>query len=353
MEFTSNPPVSVRGFAATMAGIGSRITEGRAARIALDLYGIAGEARALTGERDENFHLVAVDGRQFVLKISHPAEEPDIAALSTAAMLHIERTDPALPSPRVAPNLAGHHISTIRDAAGADRSVRLVSWIAGIRLHETTSSPRQRAACGDLCARLGQALADFRHPAARRALIWDIAQFDTFVDVLREARLPCLDQGVEAFLDGFQRLVGPQLPALRRQVVHNDMNSKNVIAACHDHARINGVIDFGDVVETYLACDLAVTIANCIGEGASVRDDALDVARAYHRVRALTPAEVRLLGPLVAMRVVMGLLIPAWYRVSNPTSEHYAGLRHSAGQRMALARALSSDAFADHIESRL
>src|SRR5579883_1040470 len=68
-----------------------------------DRWGIAARAEALRGERDRNFRLYAVDGREFVLKIANPAEDAAFRALQIAALRHIARRAAALPVPRVIP----------------------------------------------------------------------------------------------------------------------------------------------------------------------------------------------------------------------------------------------------------
>ncbi|MEJ1978062.1 MAG: hypothetical protein WDN49_20060 [Acetobacteraceae bacterium] len=44
--------------------------------LARTYFGLAATARPLTGERDRNFHLQDAAGREFVLKVVHPAESP-------------------------------------------------------------------------------------------------------------------------------------------------------------------------------------------------------------------------------------------------------------------------------------
>ena len=70
-----------------------------AAGMARELFGITAGARRLTAERDLNFHLIAADGREFVLKVTNPAEPRGVTDLQTQALLHIERENPALPVP--------------------------------------------------------------------------------------------------------------------------------------------------------------------------------------------------------------------------------------------------------------
>src|SRR6266576_5918670 len=58
------------------ARVAHGLTESEAARLAREVYGLEASARALPGEYDENFHLIAAPGRAFVLKVMHPAREP-------------------------------------------------------------------------------------------------------------------------------------------------------------------------------------------------------------------------------------------------------------------------------------
>ena len=60
-----------------------------AAKVADD-YSLIGEWAPLTGERDQNIRLRAQDGRKFVVKISGPDEDPDLADLQVQALLFLE-----------------------------------------------------------------------------------------------------------------------------------------------------------------------------------------------------------------------------------------------------------------------
>ena len=50
------------------------------------------------------------------------------------------------------------------------------------------------------------------------------------------------------------------LCSLPRQVCHADLNGHNIVVSA-DHLAVNGVLDFGDMVETPRACDLGVAVA--------------------------------------------------------------------------------------------
>src|SRR5216117_4032164 len=83
------------------ARVAHGLTESEAARLAREVYGLEASARALPGEYDENFHLIAAPGRAFVLKVMHPAREPSFIDLQSKALVHLASRAPQLPLPRV------------------------------------------------------------------------------------------------------------------------------------------------------------------------------------------------------------------------------------------------------------
>ena len=72
-----------------------------AAEVALRAFDIQASAHPLDSERDQNFRLRTGAGRQWVLKIANPAEDPAILDMQTQALLHIAQVDPELAIPRV------------------------------------------------------------------------------------------------------------------------------------------------------------------------------------------------------------------------------------------------------------
>jgi Ser/Thr protein kinase RdoA (MazF antagonist) len=117
-------------------------------------YGLEARVTRLTGERDENFRLTADHGAEYVLKIANPAENPAETDLQTAALLHIERTDPELPCPRVLRDRTGGTHVRFDDECGAQRTARVLTFLPGRLLGASIRSQRQRAACGRIGARM-------------------------------------------------------------------------------------------------------------------------------------------------------------------------------------------------------
>lgn len=292
-----------------------------------DSYGLEVHAVRLTGERDENFKLSTAEGTEYVLKIANPAEPPTVGDLLVAALQHLEKANPSLPCPRVRSARSGRSAVRFVDASGRERTARLLTYLPGRVLATTRRSPTQRAACGRIGARLARALHTFDHPAAHRALIWDLRHVGQVRQLLDD--LPQFREryAVEELLAQVAPRIAAELPGMRQQVVHSDLNPLNVLVDAVDEAQVTGIIDFGDLTHTALIADVAVTAAELLPEdcasGRSARDAILEVAAAYHACMPLAPEEVALLGTLSAARLLTNLVVPQWHLQQNPADGHY------------------------------
>ena len=313
-------------FMATMVASPAALSVQDAEKLARDLYGLEITATRLTGERDENFRLACADGTQYVLKIASAAEEPAVTDLPTAALLHVERVDPELPCPRVVRNLEGGTQSCYEDAMGTQRAVRVLTYLPGKTLRSSVRSRGQRVACGRMAARLGLALRDFTHPAARRSLIWDLRNVGKTLALLHE--LPDLAEkaAIAALIERIEMLITIRFQRLRQQAIHNDLNDLNLLVDPSDEAVVVGVIDFGDLVHTALIADVAIVAADQITDGSTARDSIADIVMAYHEITPLLPPELVLLYPLIAGRILSDILVASWHRHRNPTGTHYSDL---------------------------
>ena len=298
----------------------------RAEAFAAEFWAIEARATPLTGERDRNFHLAATDGREFVMKIANPAEDAGVSAMQIAALRHIERVDPGLSTPRIVAMPGGGVEAVAPQAGGGSLRVRLLSWIDGESLAASRRSAVQRAACGEMLARLQLALRDFAHPAASHPLIWDLQHALRLREVSFALPHAPARAVVGEILDAFEQQVAPRLSSLRRQVVHNDMNHLNTLVDRADHDRIAGLIDFGDMVETPIVIDVATGAFPQLAPDMRTAEALGRFVGGFHRVRPLIAEEVDLAPLLIATRFAMSLVLQAWHRHIQPENPHYGVL---------------------------
>jgi hydroxylysine kinase len=317
-------------FMATMVAQSRPVPEERAVALARERYGVQASATRLTGERDENFKLTASDGAEYVLKIANSAESAAITGLQIGALVHLQRIDGALPVPRILRTLEGEVEVRFADSAASARTARILTYLSGRLLAESVRSSAQRAACGRLGGRLSRALGRFDHPAAERAVIWDVRHVGYLSRLLEQMPRFPFRASAGRVLARIAPQIEARLPLLRQQVVHNDLNPRNLLVDPADESQVIGVIDFGDLTRTALIADVGVAAAELIPrdcrDPTEARECVLEVARGYHECMPLSQPELAILGTLVAARLLMNVVVHEWHVHHNPASRHFAPL---------------------------
>lgn len=316
-------------------------SSGRALEIVRDLYGLEGTISPLDSERDQNFKIDSSNGDQFVLKISNSDVDPSTLNLQVKALEHISTVDPELPVPRICYSRNETVLEHIQ--ADDDRShfVHVLTYMPGRYPPGGTARRSLLRPSGACLARLALALRGFYHPAARYELLWDLKQASSLREYLHH--IPDSDHGQLAsyFLDRFEKLVLPELPKLRSQIIHNDFAPNNMVVAEDDPGDIVGILDFGDMIHTPLIMDLAILIAHMYYEQDDPVDIAATIVASYHEILPLEPIELSLLYDLIATRLTMLNVIAVWRASLFPDNwEYIAGYVEGVWERLAEWRTL-------------
>ena len=308
-------------------------------------YGIDGRAERLTGERDENFRLHTAKGPGYVLKVSPAGESDALTELPVAVLLHLERTAPTIPVPRVIRTGDGQTRARFVDSLGNVRIANLCTYVRGKLLAaSSTRTTAQRQACGQMLARLATALSTFEHAASHRRIPWDLCQLPGLASLIPS--VPDLPDVafLREFVAQFTARISPRLANLRCQFVHNDFNARNIIVDAADESRIVGIIDFGDALHTALIADVAVGVMGQLATPGSADEAIRDFVDAYCAELPLHAEELDVLNWLIAGRIAQNVVITAWHRARNPATPHFAGYdANFFGWRIDLARRLTFD----------
>jgi 4-aminobutyrate aminotransferase-like enzyme/Ser/Thr protein kinase RdoA (MazF antagonist) len=295
-----------------------------AARLAAELFGVDGDASDLGSERDQNFRVVDARGDAFVLKVSNADEDPAVVAMENETVLHIGRTDPELPVPRLVPAREGGFATWIT-APGADglerrHLLRMITLLDGHHAEAPELSDQALEAFGRTVARLGRSLRGFFHPAARRELLWDVRHALELRALVHDITNPARQRLVENVLDRYAERVAPIFERLRAQVIHGDVTLDNSVV--DDAGLVSGILDFGDMSHTALLVDLSSLL-----ESLMERDDRFEAgAHVVHGYRSVTPLEddeLALLPYLLAARACTSVTMAAWRVVRFPENEAY------------------------------
>jgi 4-aminobutyrate aminotransferase-like enzyme/Ser/Thr protein kinase RdoA (MazF antagonist)/murein DD-endopeptidase MepM/ murein hydrolase activator NlpD len=306
----------------------TRFSEEDALGIAREIWGRDGEARELPSERDQNF-LIARGSERWVLKLAGPAERRDVLDMQNAALDWLSTRALDLPVSRVLPSRSGAAVATVPDPDGAPRFARMLTYLpgstlAGARPH----APGLLENVGRFLARLDRSLEGFSHPAARdRDLVWNperaldvIARHRGAVDGSRRGEI------LDRFVRLWEEIVAPRSSRLPRGVIHHDANDWNVLVgeptAAPGERAVAGLLDFGDMLESWVVCEPAVAIAYAVlGEGDPIAA-AASLAAGYHEGRPLSSEELSVLFPLAAIRLCVSVCLSAHRRTAEPDNEY-------------------------------
>jgi Ser/Thr protein kinase RdoA (MazF antagonist) len=323
--------------AAALSTAAPSLAAAQVAELVGRLYGISGSVRALSSERDQNCCIETADGERYVVKISNPSEPVAVVDFQSAALDHIARVAPAQPVPRVVRTLGGKTRDSVALDSGVQCAVRMLSYLDGIQIKETARTAAQRRAMGTGLARLDLALLGFAHPAATHDLLWNVSaahrlasKLEGVVDAPRRAL-------AEAFMQRFMEHVLPRLASVRAQVIHNDYHFYNVLVAPDDHARITGIIDFGDMLHAPLVGEVATAAAFHMTGNADPFEGPAQFVGSYHATLPLTDVEQDIVCDLMATRHLVTALISEWRAVRYPENRAYI-MRHNPAAWEALAQ---------------
>jgi 4-aminobutyrate aminotransferase-like enzyme/Ser/Thr protein kinase RdoA (MazF antagonist) len=308
-----------------------RFTEQEAVCIAHDQFGLSVIAKQLPSERDQNYHLTTPDGAEYVLKVANATERPEVLDFQNQAMMHITRNRNMFDLctavvPEVCTTLKGEQISTVKGIEGVNHFVRLLTYLPGkplalVKPHDS----HLLVSLGRFFGAIDRVLKDFDHPATHRDFHWDLTNagriINSYIGEISDERGR---EMVKVFLDRFQSEIEPELADLRTGVVHNDGNDYNVLVEPDGkwHNMVSGVIDFGDMVYTYIVSDVAIACAYPMMNKADPLTTAKHVVAGYHAVHPLSEQELAVLFDLICLRLCMSVCHSAHQYKLEPDNEY-------------------------------
>ena len=247
-----------------------------------------------------------------MLKISNPDEDRAVLEMQNACMQYIKDHDPSLQVP-----LAFKEVKTI-EYEGTSFFIRLVDYLPGQFLMNVDHHNDLLYELGSFLGRLRTAMNGFDHPAGHRDFPWDVAN----VDFIKEHKhfLNSKKGIVDHFINQYEQNVLPIVSKLRKVLIHNDGNDHNVLV--NENGKINGIIDFGDMIYTFIACEPAV----CMAYVALEKDDPLEaiaqVLKGFHEKFPLTHDELLSVIYLVCMRSCITVTMAAYRKQLFPDNKY-------------------------------
>jgi 4-aminobutyrate aminotransferase-like enzyme/Ser/Thr protein kinase RdoA (MazF antagonist) len=306
---------------------GPQVTEAQAEQIVLKHYGLTARATLLGSNQDCNFVIRDErDGVVGILKIANPAfNATELEAQDIAADLIAE----AEPSLRIAvplPNLAGEKCTAITGLLEKTAYVRLLRFLPGGTLYESGYLPPAAVAgLGEVAGRVSRALTEFTHPGLDRALQWDLRYgADVVKQLVSHVTDPTRRATAEKAAAAAWARIEPLADRLPRQATHLDLTDANLVVTrgVGGAARPDGVIDFGDLSDTWAVSELAITASSVLGHSGSDPTSILPAVRAFHAIRPLSADEAAVLWPSLVLRTAVLIVSGAQQAVLDPDNAY-------------------------------
>ncbi|MFQ5634978.1 MAG: phosphotransferase [Gammaproteobacteria bacterium] len=292
---------------------------GRARQVLEDLYGFDAEVTPLYGELDDNFLAVSATGEKRILKLMHEGASAQRVDLQCCALAHLAELagDPRLPA--VIPTRAGERFASA-SIGPAERIVWSLTFCSGTPLSEF--APHTRAllrSFGRSLGRIDRALESFTHPAMHQDHQWQLTRAGEARRHLGHMSDDAAGQ-LAAVLGRFDDAVAGQFTDLPHGVIHNDANDDNALVNVSDdgEARVDGLIDFGDISYQPRICEVAIALAYVVLRKNEPLEACAAFLQGYNAVVPVGDAELAVLLDLIRTRLAVSIAIAAARRIEGP-----------------------------------
>jgi len=274
-------------------------------------YGINSKVKVLNSERDQNF-LCKVGKKKYVLKISNPDEEKMVLEMQNICTKYIKKNDPLIQVP-----LGFKEVKMIKDKKRS-LFIRLVEYLPGKLLVDVDQHHNLLYELGSFLGRLRIAMNGFDHPAGHRDFPWDVG----YIDFIKKHKyyLKSKESLVDYFINQYEQIVLPITSKLRKALIHNDGNDHNVLV--NKYGKICGIIDFGDMVYTYIACEPAVCMAYVVLGKKEPLESIIPVLKGFHERFPLTLLEVSVLIYMVCIRLCITITMASYRKQLFPDNKY-------------------------------
>ncbi|XP_039985079.1 hydroxylysine kinase isoform X2 [Xiphias gladius] len=297
------------------------------------------EIRSLPSYDDQNFHVAAAGGGEYVLKIMNSADSgsPVLIELQTCAMSFLNRS--GLPAQTALPTTSGQLMSLeeIDCGYGCQKYlVRLLTYLPGTTISKVSYTPQLLYETGKTAATMDKILQEMEHPnlsvLQREKFIWSLSNItllETYIDILDGDPL---QEVIKSVIHQYKTSVLPKYSSFR--INHGDFNDLNVLVQPDESGgyKISGILDFGDMHSGYYIHELAITIMYMMMEHPNPIEVGGPVLAGWESVLPLNKAEKECLYVLVLSRFCQSMVLSRYTVTLHPENAEYLMISSRKGR---------------------
>ncbi len=197
---------------------------------------------------------------------------------------------------------------------------RLISYLEGDMLVDIESSKLLFESFGTKVATMNKHLMSYKNAIYEaHSTVWDVSNTLMSKKYLKHIKDTENREITEYFMNLFEKQALHILPSLRKSIIHNDANDRNVLV---QKGKVSGIFDFGDLVYSALINEIAI----CLAYGLEFRDNLLHwtsiFLSAYHKIFALKTEEVDILYYLIPARLCISVCNSSFSIIHKPDNEY-------------------------------
>jgi Ser/Thr protein kinase RdoA (MazF antagonist) len=300
-----------------MSEIVPKFNEEKIATIFRDLYGLEGEISAFVSYEDQNALIKSNQGK-FVLKIANTKWPRQFIQTQIDALKHLKKTAPYLKFSETVKTLEGLELTVIDGFC-----VRLLTFLEGEML---TNMPRNEDIYRDVGCFLGhfsKAMQTFKptNPEGSDPL-WkldNVVSCEPYIKYVQDDETR--DRMTRQFAVYKEKIL-PQLPNLRKAVIHSDANEQNFLISPDNPTKISGLIDFGELQYASQINELAITLAYGLLDEKNVEMASKTIIESYDKEFKILDEEREILFDLMAMRLITTITMSSYNATLYPDNEY-------------------------------
>lgn len=205
--------------------------------------------------------------------------------------------------------------------APADVYIRISPFINGRTLTKEQVTDQLLQDIAATAANMLRQLQTIKSPIIKaREHDWNLRDYHLVKPMIRHITDPAKQKIVAHYFALFEQDVLPAFRRLRHSVIYGDFNEANIII---DKGQLEGVIDFGDISYSPVACELAILLTymmmmfpeNCF-------EKAKIIIQQFQQNFPLTEEEIELLPHLIALRTCVSVCKSANEKAANQHTDY-------------------------------